>query len=92
HVLRPPTPLPIAVPQPTHLTNLPHCCGHLKMAPRKAGQLDVTEMVHSYWGSVLEPLDTRTQGTEAHTSTLYTVDTTHPPAHHELPYQVAAQA
>ncbi|KIK93767.1 hypothetical protein PAXRUDRAFT_144332, partial [Paxillus rubicundulus Ve08.2h10] len=96
---RPPTPLPIATPQPTHLTNPPHCHGHLKTAPTKCQQnlsiqylhqLDVTDTAQGYQGSVPEPLDMRMQGTKAHMSISHIIVTTHSPAHHELPYQVTA--
>ncbi|KAF8833472.1 hypothetical protein BDN67DRAFT_1056501, partial [Paxillus ammoniavirescens] len=45
-------------------------------------QPDVTETVQDYWGSVPEPPDPRTKSTEAHTSTLYTVNTTHTANYH----------
>ncbi|KIJ12432.1 hypothetical protein PAXINDRAFT_14756, partial [Paxillus involutus ATCC 200175] len=48
-------------------------------------QSDVMEMVRSYRGSVPKPPQSRTKGTEAHTSTPHTVDITHT---HELPYQL----
>ncbi|KIK76248.1 hypothetical protein PAXRUDRAFT_170484, partial [Paxillus rubicundulus Ve08.2h10] len=83
HILRPPTPLLIAMPQPTHLTNLPHRQGQLKVAPIKVSRPDAMEMVQGDWGSVPEPpgTRTRTQGMEAHTSI--------PPAHpHTVNYHI----
>ncbi|KIJ19289.1 hypothetical protein PAXINDRAFT_7789 [Paxillus involutus ATCC 200175] len=53
------------------------------------GQLDATETVQGYWGSVPEPPPSRTKGTEAHTSTPHTVDITHT---RELPYRVITPA
>ncbi|KAF8835860.1 hypothetical protein BDN67DRAFT_984328 [Paxillus ammoniavirescens] len=55
-------------------------------------QLDVTETVRSYWGSVPEPPDPRTKSTEARTLTLYTIDTTHSTYDHQLPYWVITPA
>ncbi|KIK74781.1 hypothetical protein PAXRUDRAFT_174644, partial [Paxillus rubicundulus Ve08.2h10] len=108
NISRQSTPLPYATRRPTyhcydildtpylfldHLTHsystctmLSSCINDLPVKP------DATEMVQSYWGSVPEPLDTRTQGMEAHTLTPHTVDTTHSPACCKLPYWVTAQA
>ncbi|KIK76507.1 hypothetical protein PAXRUDRAFT_169728 [Paxillus rubicundulus Ve08.2h10] len=73
--------------------NQPRHHGRLKTEPTKPvskpkPEPDVTEMVQGYWGSVPEPLDTRTQGTKARTLTLHTVYTTHSPVHCKLPYWV----
>ncbi|KIK76305.1 hypothetical protein PAXRUDRAFT_835406 [Paxillus rubicundulus Ve08.2h10] len=42
-VFRPPTPLPIATPRPTHLTNPPRRRGRLKAAPTKVSKHEHTE-------------------------------------------------
>ncbi|KIK75077.1 hypothetical protein PAXRUDRAFT_173874, partial [Paxillus rubicundulus Ve08.2h10] len=39
----PPTPLPITMPRPTHLTNPPRCRGQLKAAPTKVSKPKCTE-------------------------------------------------
>ncbi|KIJ12438.1 hypothetical protein PAXINDRAFT_14762 [Paxillus involutus ATCC 200175] len=54
--------------------------GHADHLP---GQLDATDKVQGYWGSVPEPPQSRMKGTEARTSTPHTVDITHT---RELPY------
>ncbi|KIJ19312.1 hypothetical protein PAXINDRAFT_7805 [Paxillus involutus ATCC 200175] len=52
-------------------------------------QPDATEAAQGYWGSVSEPPQSRTKGTEARTSTPHTIDITHTP---ELPYWVITRA
>ncbi|KIK78043.1 hypothetical protein PAXRUDRAFT_165043, partial [Paxillus rubicundulus Ve08.2h10] len=72
--------------EPTKPVSKPeHMDGRIDNLPAK---LDAAEMVQGYWGSVPEPLDTRTQGTEACGSTVHTVNTTRSPTHRELPYWV----
>ncbi|KIJ07197.1 hypothetical protein PAXINDRAFT_19600 [Paxillus involutus ATCC 200175] len=85
----PPSPLPYAMPRPTHIANPPRRRGRLKSPPTKVSrtrayglrtksdghadhlpvQLDATETVRSYRGSVPKPPQSRTKGTEARTST-----------------------
>ncbi|KIJ10654.1 hypothetical protein PAXINDRAFT_16371 [Paxillus involutus ATCC 200175] len=89
----PPTPLPYATRRPTHLTNPPRRRGQLKPTPMNVSkpehQPDATETAQGYWGSVPEPPQSRTKGTEARTSTPHTVDITHT---RELPYRVITPA
>ncbi|KIJ10231.1 hypothetical protein PAXINDRAFT_16736 [Paxillus involutus ATCC 200175] len=65
-------------------------------APRQNGRVDdhpdqpdATEAAQGYWGSVPEPPQSRTKGTETRTSTPHTVDITHT---RKLPYRVITPA
>ncbi|KIJ09739.1 hypothetical protein PAXINDRAFT_17175 [Paxillus involutus ATCC 200175] len=53
---------------------------------------NVTETAQSCWGTVPAPPNPRTKGTEAHTSTPYTIDTAHTIDDCELPYRVITPA
>ncbi|KIJ13592.1 hypothetical protein PAXINDRAFT_13553 [Paxillus involutus ATCC 200175] len=89
----PPTPHPYDTKRPTHLTNPPRRRGQLKMLPTNISkpepQPDATEAAQGYWGSVPEPPQSRSKGTEARTSTPHTVDITHT---RKLPYRVIMPA
>ncbi|KIJ19083.1 hypothetical protein PAXINDRAFT_8435 [Paxillus involutus ATCC 200175] len=63
--------------------------GHADHLP---AQPDATETVRSYRGSVPEPPQSMTKGTEARMSIPHTIDTTHSPTSRELPYRVITPA
>ncbi|KIJ06171.1 hypothetical protein PAXINDRAFT_20623 [Paxillus involutus ATCC 200175] len=93
NVPTPPTPLPYDTNDPltsrTHHDIVDASSRHLRKSAEPELQSDATETVRSYRGSVPKPPQSRTKGTEAHTSTPHTVDITHT---RELPYRVITPA